>query len=90
MGTQEVSKTAEDGLVTCRRPFAMELEPRQSVRKFAFREPAPATARCGGKREDLGRLGVSKDVIEKEGSYAFLRQFVIKLKSLKLKVLCGS
>jgi hypothetical protein len=44
---------------------------------------------CGGKRQDFGRFGVSRDVIENEGSYAFLRQSVIKLNSLKYKVLFG-
>jgi hypothetical protein len=67
----------------------MESEPRQSVPKFAARAPAPATEMCGGKREDLGRLGVSKDVIEKEGSYAFLRQSVVKRNPLKYKLLLG-
>jgi hypothetical protein len=67
----------------------MELEPRQSVRRFAICEPVPAPEGCGGKREDLGRLGVSKDVIEKEESCAFLRQTVLKFNSLKYKVLWG-
>ena len=88
MGT--CSKTTEYSLVPCCWSIVVELEPSQSDCRLGIREPAPAMQGCGGKQGDLERRGASVEVAQKQWSYAFLGQTVLKLNSLKYKVLFDS
>jgi len=56
---------------------------RSGTEYAADTEPIISRAGAEEEREDFRIFEASKDVIEKEGSYAFVRQFIIKFNLFK-------